>query len=169
MDTQNKAKRKAAAKTPDVEVPVKKRAAKGSDKKISELLDQCQKFHYDQSSNFSKLARSIVFGVIGTIWILSYSAEGFTPENIYLISSLIAGFVYLVVDVCHYFWDARFYRMEYFKFEREKDEKQHDDRMNSRSRLSYRAIWGKFIILIIVCALFVVGFVKQYDVISQLF
>lgn len=136
---------------------------------IQKLLDECQGFHYAQSSKFSTLTRTLVFGIIGTIWILSYSTNGFTPSNNCLLWSLIVSFLYLAVDLCHYLGDSCFYRREYFKFEKEKNLSEHDKRMSERSRLSYRAILIKFIIFIFVCGLFIVGFAKQYDVISQLF
>ena len=140
-----------------------------NNKDIQKLLDECQSFHYAQSSKFSTLARTLVFGIIGTIWILSYSTDGFNPNNDCLLWSLIVSFLYLAVDLCHYFWDSCFYRSEYFKFEKEKGIAEHDKRMSKRSQLSYRAIWIKFIIFIFVCGLFIWGFAKQYDVISKLF
>ena len=143
---------------------VNETSSNSEQKEIQRLLDECQGFHYEQSSKFSQLSRTLVFGIIGTIWVLSYSEGCFTLNNDWQIWTLIGSFIYLAIDVCHYFCDACFYRKEYFRFEKEKDISQHDIRMSARSKLSYRAIMIKWIILIVVCVLFVIGFVKQYDV-----
>lgn len=169
MGTQKEKKQETTAKATIIET-FTENSCKNSDTETTQrLLDECQEFHYSQSSNFSKLSRTLVFGIIGTIWILSYTEQGFTPNNNWQIWTLVAGFIYLAIDIGHYFSDSCFYRSEYFQFEKEKDVVSHDNRMSKRSRLSYCAIWGKFIILSIICTLFIVGFAKQYDVITKLF
>lgn len=167
MGVQKEIKRETTVKETTIETFTEN--SNENNKDIQKLLDECQSFHYAQSSKFSTLARTLVFGIIGTIWILSYSTDGFNPNNDCLLWSLIVSFLYLAVDLCHYFWDSCFYRSEYFKFEKEKGIAEHDKRMSKRSQLSYRAIWIKFIIFIFVCGLFIWGFAKQYDVISKLF
>lgn len=169
MGVQKEIKRETTVKETTIETITEDSATSGSQNDVQKLLDECQSYHYAQSSKFSTLARTLVFSVLGTIWVVSYSDQGFIPSNNFLIWALIVGFAYLVVDVCHYFFDSRFYKKEYFKFEKEKNISQHDSRMSKRSQLSYRAIWGKFIILIVICVLFIIGFVKQYDVISIFF
>lgn len=167
MGTQKEIRRETTVKETAIETFTVN--SNDNNKDLQKLLDECQNFHYAQSSKFSTLARTLVFGIIGTIWILSYSTNGFNPSNNCLLWSLIVSFLYLAVDLCHYFWDSCFYRSEYFKFEKEKDISEHDKRMRERSQLSNRAIWVKSIIFIFVCGLFIGGFVKQYDVISKLF
>ena len=109
------------------------------------------------------LSGAIILSIIGTIWIVSYSINGFTIANLWLLWSLIVGFIYLILDVCHYFFDSCFYRKEYFKFEEEKSVCKHDKRMSNRSRLSYYAICAKFVLLIVTCVLFMIGFINQYN------
>lgn len=167
MGTQKEIRRETTVKETAIETFTVN--SNDNNKDLQKLLDECQNFHYAQSSKFSTLARTLVFGIIGTIWILSYSTNRFNPSNNCLLWSLIVSFLYLAVDLCHYFWDSCFYRSEYFKFEKEKDISEHDSRMSKRSQLSYRAIWIKFIIFIFVCGLFIWGFAKQYDIISKLF
>ena len=169
MGTQKEIRRETTVKETTIETITENSATSGNQNDVQKLLDECQSYHYAQSSKFSTLARTLVFGIIGTIWILSYSTNGFNPSNNCLLWSLIVSFLYLAVDLCHYFWDSCFYRSEYFKFEKEKDISEHDKRMRERSQLSNRAIWVKSIIFIFVCGLFIGGFVKQYDVISKLF
>ena len=169
MRVQKEIKRETTVKETTIETFTESCCEKNNSGNIQELLEECQEYHYAQSSKFSQLSRSLVFGILGTIWILSYSEQGFTPNNNWQIWTLIVGFIYLAIDVCHYFCDSCFYRNEYFQFDKEKNIAEHNKRMNDRSRLSYCAIWGKFLVLFIVCSLFIVGFVKQFDVISKLF
>ena len=169
MGIQKETKRETTVTETTIETITEDGSTNVSPNDIQKLLDECQGFHYAQSSNFSKLSRTIVFGVIGTIWVLAYSKEGFSPSNDWLLWALIVAFLYLVVDVGHYFSDSCFYRREYFQFNKEKDISEHDKRMDKRAHCSFCAIWGKFIILCGVCLLFIVGFIKQYDVISTLF
>ena len=169
MGVQKEIKRETTVRETTVETITEDSSANVSQSDVQKLLDECQGFHYAQSSSFSKLSRTLVFGVIGTIWVLSYSIEGFSPSNDWLLWDLIVAFLYIVVDVCHYFIDSCFYRSEYFQFDKEKDISEHDKRMNKRAHRSFYAICGKFIILCVVCLLFIVGFIKQYDVMSKLF
>lgn len=169
MGVQKEIKRETTVKETTIETITEDSVTSGSKNDVQKLLDECQDFHYKQSSNFSKLSRTLIFGVIGTIWVLAYSKEGFSPSNDWLLWALIVAFLYLVVDVYHYFSDSCFYRGEYFQFDKERDTSEHDKRMNKRAHRSFYAICGKFIILCIVCILFIVGFIKQYDVISKLF
>jgi hypothetical protein len=169
MGVEKEIKRETTVKETTIETTTENCSTDVNQSDIQKLLDECQTFHYSQSSSFSKLARTLVFGIIGTIWVLAYSTEGFSPSNDWLLWALIVAFLYIVVDVCHYFFDACFYRGEYFQFDKEKDISEHDKRMDKRAHSSFYAICGKFIILCFVCLLFIVGFIKQYDVISELF
>ncbi len=45
------------------------------EKRKQELQDEIQQFMYAQSSKFSSVARNLILGVIGTVWVLTY-AEG---------------------------------------------------------------------------------------------
>ncbi len=168
MNTQKEIKRETTITETTIETLTENGSAKDNND-IQRLLDECQGFHYAQSSNFSKLSRTIIFGIIGTIWILSYSTEGFNPSNNWLLLALIVAFLYIAIDVGHYFSDSCFYRGEYSLFEEEKNISGHDKRMNKRAQKSFYAICIKCGILSVVCLLFIIGFINQYDVISKLF
>lgn len=163
MAMRKEVKRETTINETTIETFTENDSLNNSQDDIKSLLNECQSFHYTQSSSFSKLARTIILGVIGTIWIVSYSIDGFAIANLWLLWSLIVGFIYLILDVCHYFFDSCFYRKEYFKFEEEKSVFKHDKRMSDRSLLSYYAIWAKFIVLIATCFLFIMGFINQYN------
>ena len=165
MGTQIEIRRETTVKETKIETTTGDNVTVNHQNDVKKLLDECQGYHYSQSSNFSKLARGIVYGVIGTIWVISYSKEGFVLSNIWLFLSLIIGFVYLAVDVCHYFFDSSFYRKEYFRLEREQEKDnsvaEHNSRLTERSQKSFHSIVAKFVILIIVCILFIIGFCIQ--------
>ena len=169
MGVEKEIKRETTVKETTIETITENCSTDVNQSDIQKLLDECQTFHYSQSSSFSKLARTLVFGIIGTIWVLAYSTEGFSPSNDWLLWSLIVSFLYLAVDVCHYFGDSCFYRSEYFNFENEKEVLKHDERMKERARKSFKSLIAKFVILIIICILFIVGFIQQYNVIEKLF
>lgn len=83
---------------------------KKKDNKYDKLLDECQGYKYAQSSNFIKLSRTVVFGIIGTIWILSYSNGEFKIHNTSLITSLLFAFLHISIDLLHYLVDMIFIR-----------------------------------------------------------
>ena len=119
MGTQKEIRRETTVKETAIETFTVN--SNDNNKDLQKLLDECQNFHYAQSSKFSTLARTLVFGIIGTIWILSYSTNGFNPSNNCLLWSLIVSFLYLAVDECHYFWDSCFYRSGYLNFAKKKE------------------------------------------------
>ena len=165
MGTQKEIRRETTVKETTIETITEENLTDNQQDKVQRLLDECQGFHYSQSSKFSSLARSLVLGVIGTIWVISYTHNGFVLATNWLLASLISSFVYLAIDVIHYFSDACFYRKEYFRFKGERNNNDaitnHDNRMDGRSRKSFYAIVIKLIMLMIVCVLFLIGFCIQ--------
>ena len=104
----------------DMENTTKKEEENKREEQIDKLLEECQGFKYTQSSNFSTLSRSIIFGIIGTLWIISYGDGEFTFPNRCSLYAMCAAFVYLIVDLIHYYWDSCFYKKEYVQFDKEK-------------------------------------------------
>lgn len=165
MGAQKEIRRETTVKETTIETFAENNHVDNRQDEVQKLLDECQGYQYSQSSKFSTLARSIVLGVIGTIWVISYTHNGFVLATNWLLASLISSFVYLAMDIIHYFSDTCFYRNEYFRFEKERKSNDaitnHDNRMNDRSRKSFCAIVVKFSLLIIVCTLFIIGFCLQ--------
>ena len=135
------------------------------DEKKNELLDQTQDYMYSQSSKFSSVSRTLVFGVIGTIWFLIYTDGRLSVPNICLFISLVLGLIFLLVDVIHYYLDSVSYQDELYQFDEYKTQydldKKHEDNMNYINRRSHRFIVAKFWILIIVSASFLFGMMEK--------
>lgn len=77
-----------------------------------ERENMVQRFMGDQSGLFSSVSRTLIFGIIGTIWVITYSDNGVNVPNKYLLLSLGMSLVYLLADVSHYYWDTMSYQKE---------------------------------------------------------
>ena len=118
---------------------------------------------YSQSSKFSSVSRSLVFGMIGTIWVITYTDKTIDLPNYWLLFSLFVCLLFLLADVVHYFWDSmsyqsELYRMESYKTQEDLDEK-HEKRMDVINNRSHYFIVAKFIILLISALLFFIGII----------
>lgn len=138
------------------------------DKYKEKRLDECQTFHYSQSGKMSNLARTIIFGIIGTIWIISYSEKGFIPANRCLYWALCLSFLYLLIDVSHYFVDSLLYRYEYFRLDKNKNDNNfvtntHESYMNKVSKNSFIILLVKFLLLLTTSICFIVGAVNHFN------
>ena len=126
-----------------------------------ELLDETQTYMYQQSSKFSSVSRNLAIGIIGTIWILTYTDGKLHIPNCCLLVSLIAALLLLMTDVIHYFWDSRSYQREIYKFDGYNSTKdllmKHETTMDAINQRSGRFIVAKFVILIISTILFAIG------------
>lgn len=129
-----------------------------------QLLDECQSYHYQQSSNVSSLARYIIYAIIATIWFL-IDEEGLNSIHCVLKGTLFSAFIYLFVDIVHYFKDAVNYRKECSKLNKEisigGEYLQHEKRMEVFSNRSFIYLCIKFGFLILIAISFVVGMFFQ--------
>ncbi len=140
------------------------------DERKQELLDQTQSFMYQQSSKFSAVSRSLVFGIIGTVWVLTYTDGNLRVPNVWLLSSLITGLVFLLVDVIHYYWDSMSYYKESYKLDGYKSQleldEEHEPRMDFINKRSHWFVVGKFWILMIAALLFFIGLINKILIID---
>ena len=90
--------------------------------KKQNLLDETQKYMYQQSSKFSSVSRSLILGIIGTIWVLTYTEGKLRVPNNWLLYGLIGGLLFLLVDVIHYFWDSMSYQRELYRLDNYKSQ-----------------------------------------------
>lgn len=131
------------------------------EKRRQELLDETQRYMYQQSSKFSSVSRSLVLGIIGTIWVLTYVDGNLCIPNRWLLSSLITGLVFLLTDVIHYFWDSMSYHIESYKLDSYQTlldiDRKHEPKMDEINKRSHWFIVAKFCILIIAAILFGIG------------
>ena len=116
---------------------------------------------YQQSSKFSSVSRSLVLGIIGTIWVLTYVDGNLLIPNGWMLSSLVAGLIFLLTDVIHYFWDSMSYHCEAYKldtYNNQQDlDKKHEPRMDRINKRSHWFIVAKFCILMVASILFAIG------------
>lgn len=143
-------------------------ADKELENEISERIDSCEHFHFVQSSKVSSISRNMIYGIVGTLWVLLYSptdnkdAKSLCPV---LLIALCGSFIYLVVDLVHYFWDACNYRSEAFRIDDQREKEgilfRHDEFMAIVSKRSFFIFVLKFIMSVLVSVLFVIGIVIQ--------
>ena len=135
---------------------------------IKKELDECQGYHYSQSSKVSSLSRNIVYGIIGTCWVLIYANGSFHQPCIWLIIALGLSFVYLLLDLTHYFSDSCSYRREYFRLDRNKMTQgilyRHEKYMDGVSKRSFRLLKAKFYSVLVIAVIFVIGILRQLEI-----
>lgn len=73
---------------------------------IREKIKEANEYKYSQSSKGSELIRKIVFAIIGSCWVLMFAKGKYQDTNIFLKMTIALSFVYLLLDVMHYFWDT---------------------------------------------------------------
>lgn len=139
----------------------KQRKDKTFEENREKLQKETQKYKYDQSSKFSSVSRSLIFGIIGTIWVITYSDGNMHIPNWALLFSLLAGLLYLFSDVVHYYSDSISYekeqnQLDYYKKQEELDNI-HEPIMDRINRRSNFFIHFKFAILIVCAIFFIVG------------
>lgn len=122
---------------------------------------ETQEYMYSQSSKFSSVSRSLIFGIIGTIWVITYSDGHMRIPNWALLFSLLAGLLFLFSDVIHYYSDSVSYEDEQNRFDNYKTpedlDNKHEPEMDRINKRSHIFINIKFVILIICSILFIVG------------
>jgi len=133
---------------------------------IEKRKEECEDFHYKQSSKVSTLARNIIYGIIGTIWVIVYSSSTKQVELpcMMLTICLMVCFLYLIFDVIHYFADAYSYRKESFRLENVDDFDRHERYMDKISRRSFIIFCVKFGVTIILAILFIWGILQQFAI-----
>ena len=135
---------------------------------IEEKLKECQGYHYSQSSKVSSLSRNIVYGIIGTSWVLIYANGSYHQPCTWLIIALGLSFVYLLLDLTHYLSDSCSYRREYFRLDRDKKTEgilyRHEEYMDGVSKRSFHLLIAKFICVLVIAVIFVIGILRQLEI-----
>ena len=126
----------------------------------ADLYNESQNEMSDLTSNFSTVARTLMFGIIGTIWIITYTEEGLNFSNPWLFAALSLCLFYFLVDVIHYFCCSMICQSISAKA---KDSNTYDEylkqkrRTEKNNRRSVVFIVIKFIVLIIAATAFCIG------------
>lgn len=135
---------------------------------IEKRLEECQNYHYSQSSQVSALSRNIVYGVIGTSWVLIYANGVYHKPCVLLIITLALSFIYLLLDLAHYFSDSCSYRNQFFRLDADKHTDgilfRHEEYMDQVSKRSFHLLTAKFISILIVSITFIISTIYQLNI-----
>lgn len=146
--------------------PQSKDDCKAIEKKVEELQTELQQYMYSQSSKFSSVSRNLIFGIMGTIWAFSF-AKGENLYNPWFFFSLLCSFIYLMLDVCHYFSDTNSYNKEQYVLDKcttLDDLSKHEIVMDKINKRSNKFIHGKFWILVTTSISFFIGAIIQVGI-----
>ena len=132
------------------------------------LQGQTQDYMYAQSSKCSSVSRKVIFGIIGTIWIISFQDGQFNITNTFLFSSLMISLLFLLTDVIHYYTDSRCYERELWRLDNDTTQddldNKHEPIMDEINKNSHRFFIFKFILLICSSVYLIIGIFLRYDV-----
>ena len=70
-------------------------------KNFEDSIEEGNGFYNTQSTKVSQNTRTLVMGIITTIWVVSYNDGSFILSNNWMIASLFTGFAYLAIDILH--------------------------------------------------------------------
>ncbi len=134
------------------------------EKNKEKLQEETQKYMYDQSSKFSTVSRYLIFGIIGTIWVITYKEGKLTIPNDFLFSSMLLCLLYLFSDVIHYYTDSRCYEKELYRLDKYNSQEDldniHEPIMDQINKYSHAFIIYKFIVLLCSSTYFIIGLFK---------
>lgn len=133
-------------------------------KNIEEKKEECQNYHYSQSSKVSSLSRNIVYGIIATCWVFIYADNYYHKPCLLLIITMILCFLYLLLDIIHYFLDSCSYRNESFELSEGKNIELHEKFMDRVSKRSFYLLKAKFIAVLIIAVIFLLGTLYQLGI-----
>ncbi|MDE6112156.1 MAG: hypothetical protein K2G46_01900 [Bacteroidales bacterium] len=145
-------------------------AKKTINDEIEEYQKSCEDSQNEQSGKVSFTSRTIIYGIIGTIWILISTKEASCPNdiNVLLVIAMIMSFIYLLLDISHYFIDSCRYRIESFRLDSANfDENYKLNRcktnMDNIAVCSFMAVVFKYVLTLITAILFLLGLLKYFD------
>ena len=143
-----------------------------SEEKIKEELKKyqssCERSKNEQSTKFSSISRSMIYAIIATNWVLLYVGDNTEISNLnnWLICSAILSFIYIVVDLLHYFVDTC--RCVCLSKKLYDSNMSISDRLNigqremtNISKQSFAAIVGKAILTFVTSIVFLAGLISK--------
>lgn len=140
-------------------------------KEIEHCQEACENAQYTQSGKVSSTSRTIIYSIIGTIWIIIYNSTPHKIEiNSLLVVALIMSFIYLLLDISHYFIDTIRYRRESFRLDNCRFEPIYNlnrckEIMDNIAIASFCAVVGKYFLTIITSAIFIFGILEFLKII----
>jgi hypothetical protein len=135
------------------------------EEKREKLQEELQGYYYSQSSKFSSVSRSLIFGILATIWVFIYTDGNLSITNRVLLYALIVGILYLAIDILHYFLDSISYHKEQYRLDEYKTTEDLDNRhepfMDGVNKRSYAFFITKFIVLFLTAFLFITNIIQR--------
>lgn len=135
---------------------------------LGKYQNSCERSKNAQSTTFSTISRSLIYAIIATDWVLLYVGEKTQIDNLNkcLIWSAILSFVYVILDVIHYFVDTcRYFCLSKKLYDTSLDMKSRvktgDSKMKNISSCSFYAIIGKLIISTTTSIVFLIGLISK--------
>ena len=135
------------------------------EEKREKLQEELQGYYYCQSSKFSSVSRSLIFGILATIWVFVYTDGELSITNHHLLYALISGILYLIIDILHYFLDSVSYHKEQYQLDKYKSIQEldecHEPFMDYVNNRSYFFFITKFVVLCLTSILFITNIVLR--------
>ena len=137
-----------------------------------QLQDELQGYMYSQSSKLSSVSRNMIIGILGTIWVMTYSEGKMTIPNPYLFYALLASLLFMALDVFHYFWDSISYHRQQYKLDsytsNEEIENIYEKRMDEINKRSHCFLIWKTSVVLLAALFFIMGITKFIPSICEL-
>lgn len=134
-------------------------------KRFEESIEEGQGFYHTQSTKVSQNIRTLVMGIIAIIWVVSYNDGLFELPNIWLIISLFSCFLYLSIDIIHYYIDTCFYYKKLLSLDEYYGKEEYLEIYNQAlikySKVSFLWIKIKFYLFAIIAIIFIIGMCKH--------
>ena len=130
----------------------------------------CESSQNAQSSKVSSISRSMVYGIIGAIWAMMCSQDfEMSQFNDCLKASVIMGFIYLLLDITHYFVDACRYRLESFRLDKKVDAlylfNSSRIKLDNIAICSFIAVVLKYFMSLATSVVFLIGLLQKFGII----
>ena len=129
---------------------------------IKEVHDTFRDYAYQQSSKFSEVARTLIWGILGGAWAASLSDGSFSEWNWQLCVAMMSALVYLGIDASHYCTDAIRYRNISKQIADNQSIQDVDKKQKKITEASFYFFIGKLCALILATIFFIVGFIFRY-------
>lgn len=137
-----------------------------NDKKYKiELLESIQNDFIAQSTSLSNVMRWLAGVVIGTIWAICYREKEVVIPNSGLLLSVIFSITFLIIELCHYWIDSRFYHNKSDQIVNSGgcfDLGMISREVQSHSKISYIFLNLKFFVVLLFSVAFIVGVGNLY-------
>lgn len=142
------------------------------DKKKEALEEELQGFMYSQSSKLSSVSRNLIFGILGTVWVMTFAEGKLTIPNPQLFYALLISLLFMVIDVLHYLLDSISYHRQQYKLEHYKTKGDliniYNKEMDSINKRSHNFVVSKTIILFLAAIMFIWGIMEFIPSICEL-